>query len=88
MSNFIPVEFSSFDADSEGFIYTVTGYSSMPKDSSTIRKLNPLGQNILANEYRTWGDEPEGSVFRTNYVDIAADDGGFIYALERAGIPV
>lgn len=82
MSNFIPVEFSSFDADSEGFIYTVTGYSSTPKDSSMIRKLNPLGQNILANEYRTWGDEPEGSVFRTNYVDIAADDSGFIYALD------
>lgn len=82
MSNFIPVEFSRFDVDAEGFIYTVNGYSSTPKESSMIRKLNPLGENILSNEYRTWGDEPEGSVFRTNYVDIAADGNGFIYALD------
>lgn len=82
MSNFIPVEFSRFDVDAEGFIYTVTGYSSTPKSSSMIRKLNPLGKNILSDEYRTWGDEPEGSRFRTSYVDIAVDDQGFIYALD------
>lgn len=82
MSNFIPVEFSGFDVDSEGFIYTVTAYSGTPKESSMIRKLNPLGENILSNEYRTWGDEPEGSQFKTNYVDIAADENGFIYALD------
>ena len=82
MSNFIPVEFSGFDADGEGFIYTVTSYSGTPKDSSMIRKLNPLGENILSNEYRTWGDEPDGAVFRTNYVDIAAGGDGFLYALD------
>lgn len=82
MSNFIPVEFSGFDVDSEGFIYTVTAYSGTPKESSMIRKLNPLGENILSNEYRTWGDEPDGSKYTTNYVDIAADDSGFIYALD------
>lgn len=82
MSNFIPIEFSRFDVDSTGFIYTINGYSSTPKTSSMIRKLNPLGENILSNEYHTWGDEPEGEKFLTNYVDIAADEDGFIYALD------
>ncbi len=82
MSNFIPVEFANFDVDREGFIYTVTAFSNTPKSSSMIKKLNPLGKNILSKEYRTWGDEPDGVNFRTNYVDIAADDNGFIYALD------
>lgn len=82
MSNFIPVEFSNFDIDEESFIYTVTSYSNTPKTSSMIRKLNSLGENILSNEYGTWGDEPERGSFRTNYVDIAVDAKGFLFALD------
>ncbi|MCM1220407.1 MAG: NHL repeat-containing protein [Lachnospiraceae bacterium] len=82
MSNFIPVEFSNFDVDAEGFVYTVTSYSESPRTSSMIRKLNPLGENILSNEYRTWGDEPDGANYRTNYADVAVDSNGFIYALD------
>jgi len=81
MSSFVPVEFSNFDIDSEGFIYTVTAYSDSPKDSYMIRKLNPLGENILES-YRDWGDEPDGSSFNTSYVDVAVDGGNFIYALD------
>ena len=83
MSSFVPVEFSNFDIDREGFIYTVTGYSSTPKTTDMIRKLNPLGENILSNPYRTWGDEPDGNSFTTTYVDVAVDDEGFIYALDQ-----
>lgn len=83
MSSFVPVEFSNFDIDREGFIYTVTGYSSTPKSTDMIRKLNPLGENILANAYRTWGDEPDGEIYSTTYVDVAVDDEGFIYALDQ-----
>ena len=82
MGNFIPIEFSNFDVDKEGFIYTVTSHSETPKSSEMIRKLNPLGENILPNPYRTWGDEPEGDIYRTYYVDIAVDEQGFIYALD------
>lgn len=81
MSSFVPVEFSNFDIDEEGFIYTVTAYSDSPKSSYMIRKLNPLGENILES-YRDWGDEPDGSRYNTNYVDVAVDDSKFIYALD------
>lgn len=81
MSSFVPVEFSNFDIDQEGFIYTVTAYSDSPKSSYMIRKLNPLGENILES-YRDWGDEPSGRNYNTSYVDVAVDDGNFIYALD------
>lgn len=81
MSSFVPVEFSNFDIDEEGFIYTVTAYSDSPKTSYMIRKLNPLGENILES-YRDWGDEPAGSTYSTSYVDVAVDENHFIYALD------
>lgn len=83
MSNFIPVEFANFDIAKEGFIYTVTSYTDSPKNFDMIRKLNPLGDNILTNQYRSWGDEPESNgFFRTSYCDVVVDDSGFIYALD------
>ncbi len=83
MSNFIPVEFANFDIDKEGFIYTVTSYAESPRSFDMIRKLNPLGDNILTNLYRSWGDEPEANgMFRTAYCDVVVDDSGFIYALD------
>lgn len=81
MSSLVPVEFSNFDIDEEGFIYTVTSYSDAPKTSYMIRKLNPLGENILES-YRDWGDEPDGIRYGTNYVDVAVDENNFIYALD------
>lgn len=82
MSSFVPVEFSNFDIDEEGFIYTVTSYSDSPITSDMIRKLNPLGENILES-YRDWGDDPDKSgKFNTNYVDVAVDENNFIYALD------
>jgi len=81
MSSFVPVEFSNFDIDEKGFIYTVTAYSDSPKSSNMIRKLNPLGENILES-YRDWGDEPSGSKYNTSYVDVAVDENKFIYALD------
>lgn len=83
MSNFIPVEFSNFDVDDEGFIYTVTRFAESPRDFDMIRKLNPLGDNILTNMYRSFGDEPApNGVFRTAYIDVVVDESGFIYALD------
>lgn len=82
MQNFIPVEFTNFDIDGKGFVYTVTAYSESPMNDEMIKKLNPLGNNIYTGEWRTWGDMPEGDTFHTSYTDIAVDEDGFAYALD------
>lgn len=86
MQNFIPVEFTNFDIDHEGFIYTVTAYSDSPASDEMIKKLNPLGNNIYTGEWMTFGDMPEvtGSdvVYKTSYTDIAVDEDGFAFALD------
>ena len=82
MQNFIPVEFTNFDIDGSGFIYTVTAFSENPMGDEMIKKLNPLGNNIYTGEWNTFGDMPEGDTFHTSYTDIAVDDDGFVYALD------
>lgn len=86
MQNFIPVEFSNFDIDSEGFIYTVTSYSENPQNDEMIRKLNPMGENVLSKlSSRTWGDNKVSGEFKTSFIDIAVDASGFSYALDSYG---
>ncbi len=83
MANFIPVEFANFDVDSEGFIYTVTAYADNRRNFDMIRKLNPLGDNILTNLYRSFGDNAaKNGVYNTAYCDVVVDGDGFIYALD------
>lgn len=83
MANFIPVEFANFDVDSEGFIYTVTAYADNRRNFDMIRKLNPLGDNILTNLYRSYGDDPQANgQYTTSYCDVVVDGDGFIYALD------
>lgn len=48
----VPIGFTNFDIDDDGFIYTVTESSDVKTD--TVKKLNPRGANILAS---TVGDE-------------------------------
>lgn len=43
----VPMEFSNFDIDEEGFIYTVTESKSATTD--VFKKMNPAGENILIN---------------------------------------
>lgn len=83
MQNFIPVEFANFDIDDEGFIYTVTAYSENPEMDEMIRKLNPMGENVLSKlSSRTWGDNKVGTEYKTSFSDIAVDKDGFSYALD------
>ncbi len=83
MTNFIPVEFANFDVDEEGFIYTVTAYADNRRNFDMIRKLNPLGDNILTNLYRSFGDNAEADgQYRTSYCDVVVDGDGFIFALD------
>lgn len=83
MAKYVPVSFTSFDRDSDGFIYTCSSYTNSKKEQ--IRKLNFLGENI----YPFTGNFGEsGSVYykgktqTTNFVDICAANGGLIYALD------
>lgn len=48
LSDYVPVEYTSFDMDDEGFIYTVSVYTDGDKEQ--IRRLNYLGSNILENK--------------------------------------
>jgi DNA-binding beta-propeller fold protein YncE len=94
ISSFIPIEFTSFDIDEQGFVYTVNAYSSNVELAEMVRKLNPEGKNILPPNRRLIGDEPDwsrvkvtdegaaASAYNTNYVDITVDADGFIYALD------
>lgn len=86
MQNFIPVEFSNFDIDKEGFIYTVTAYSESPATDDMVKKLNPLGGNIYTMSFMNYGDMPDMSggapVYNTSYTDIAVDEDGFAFALD------
>ena len=45
IANYVPVDYSSFAIDSEGFIYTTTSRSNSTIDE--IQKLNTVGKNIL-----------------------------------------
>lgn len=83
MQNFIPVEFANFDIDDEGFIYTVTSYSENPEGDEMIRKLNPMGENVLNSlSFRTWGDNAVDGSYKTSFTDIAVDENGFSYVLD------
>ncbi|HWT75935.1 MAG TPA: NHL repeat-containing protein [Mobilitalea sp.] len=88
MVNFIPVEFANFDIDEKGFIYTVTAFSDDPFEDSMIKKLNPLGTNIIEDTgWYLWGDMPDFSTtettWLTNFCDVAVDENHFIYALDK-----
>lgn len=86
MQNFIPVEFSNFDIDKDGFIYTVTAFSESPQTDDMVKKLNPLGGNIYSMSFMNFGDMPDMSgdapVYNTSYTDIAVDEDGFAFALD------
>ena len=85
----VPMEFSNFDIDEEGFIYTVTEAKSATTD--VFKKMNPAGENILINlgfsDYiygdkitYWWKNENFGS--RINDVDV--DENGTIRLLDTA----
>lgn len=87
MARYVPVQYSNFTIDKDGFIYTVTR---VPRDSGEeCRKLNPMGNNILRTrkKLKTFGDQESAWVFgqeiRTQLVDVHVDDLGFINVLDE-----
>ena len=92
IANYVPVDYSSFDIDGEGFIYTTTSRSNSTLDE--IRKLNTVGKNILRTDmqYDTLGRGDYGDrdklVYRqksydSKLIDVAASEDGVFAALDQ-----
>lgn len=71
----IPQEYSSFDMDENGFVYTCTGNST--DDVDQIKKLNPTGNNVWetgANYGDTVTEWQGSTLVVSRFVDIAIED--------------
>ncbi len=83
----VPMEFSNFDIDDEGFIYTVT--ESKKTTTDVFKKMNPAGENILINlgfsDY-TYGDMAtyyyKGTTYGSQINDVDVDENGVIRLLD------
>lgn len=71
----VPVEFISFDVDSQDFIYTIRRGNDVT--TGQVRKLNAMGENIIPS--RLFGDT--GNLLKLN--DICVDADGFITILDQ-----
>ena len=90
MARYVPIQYSNFDLDSEGFIYTCTQTTKTSVDE--LKKLNSQGINILPTAKRNTGTEGDyGDLEKgwlnakrvdTQFVDLCVDEDGFIYALD------
>lgn len=79
----IPQEYSSFDIDSEGFIYTCTNNTTDKVDQ--IKKLNPNGENVWESgkNYGDTADVYDGSTeIVTRITDVSVDNEDFITAVD------
>lgn len=87
MVKLLPIEYSNLDIGPDDFIYTTTIVSK--NSSEQIKKLNPLGNNVLKgrNGDLRFGDREytmKNSVkVDTSFVDLSIDDQGFMAALDR-----
>ncbi|MBD5460854.1 MAG: hypothetical protein HDR26_07960 [Lachnospiraceae bacterium] len=87
MTSILPIEYSNVDCSRDGFVYTSTVGTQLPK--SQIKKLNPLGNNIyyaLGNAEFNFGDEEfsytKGKVNYPSFMDVKVDEDGFIFAID------
>ena len=89
-ARFVPNEFTNFDIDHEGFIYTVTR---IRQAQPTVRKINPMGSDILPNI--SWAGQGvsivygerermifRGDYFASSFIDIDVSDDLFITLLD------
>ena len=85
-----PVEFSNFDIDFDGFVYTVTKASSAEKTTDILKKLNPGGTNIFADmgySDNTYGNQTSryygGKNYFSKIVDVDIGDNGIINIIDQ-----
>ncbi len=75
MARAVPVEFISFDIDSNDFIYTIRRGNDV--STGQVRKLNAMGENIIPD--RLFGDTGSQQILN----DICTDTEGFITILDQ-----
>jgi len=79
----VPVEYTSFDVDEDGFIYTCTATNETSTDE--IRKLNAVGVNILPSA--NYGDQKtnyyKNHTIDSHFVDVCVNEDGFIYGMDQ-----
>ena len=92
MSVTVPTEYSSLDIDSNGFVFATVSVFDKTNFSEDIfiRKLNPLGNDILQRDgytspmgdakYET--DEDTGEQLLSQFIDIKSDKAGIYTALD------
>lgn len=87
MTSILPIEYSNVDCCEDGFVYTSTVGTQLPK--SQIKKLNPLGNNTyfaLGNEEFNFGDEEfsynKGRANYPSFIDVKTNEKGFIFAID------
>ncbi|MFA6736227.1 MAG: hypothetical protein WCR87_04835 [Saccharofermentanales bacterium] len=92
LSSFVPVEYTNFSLDHQGFIYAVTSVMNV---NSPIRRLNPSGNDVLVRNPINGSLEVAGDVLYVGYsnysevitgpssfVDITNDDFGNYFVLD------
>lgn len=82
MKTYVPIEFTNFDIDEKGFIYTIT---SSDKSDKNISYINYKGINLLDSNF-TFGDvenlDNNNKELPTAFVDIVNMGGGIFAALD------
>lgn len=90
MARNVPTSFINFDVDPNNFIYTIKGGTGL--GSGQVRKLNPLGNNILLNEkgqaasfgdLETYFDTQKNQIISSALCDLVVDRDGYITVLDN-----
>ncbi len=90
LARYVPVNYLSIDIDSENFIYAVKYESNLVGETEQVKKLNPLGNNILQYNGegeaifglrdQRWDEVRKYIVSRLS--DVVYDDLGFITVID------
>lgn len=91
----VPVEFSNFDLDSNGFVYTCSSGRLTNSSANELKKINFAGSNIYRGSRSTtptawnsgdFGDVEiayvNGSKVDSAFVDVVVDDNGFVTGID------
>ncbi|MDQ6420295.1 hypothetical protein RB620_12700 [Paenibacillus sp. LHD-117] len=87
MMKLLPIEYSNLHIGADNFVYTTTIVSRNSREE--IKKLNPLGNNVLVTSggAADFGDKEisfKGGVKQdSSFLDVAVDGDGFIAGLDR-----
>ncbi len=87
MTSILPIEYSNVDCSKDGFVYTSTVGTQLPK--SQIKKLNPQGNNIyfgVGNEEINFGDEEfqytRGAANYPSFIDVKVNENDFVFGID------